>query len=42
VTRRALKCGAVHLAQGFPDFPAPTVVKEAAKRAIGEAQPIAG
>src|SRR5882757_3265737 len=36
MTRRALKCGAVNLAQGFPDFAAPTVIKEAAKRAIDE------
>src|SRR5579885_17178 len=34
MTRRALKCGAVNLAQGFPDFPAPAELKEAAKRAI--------
>ncbi|HEY6395604.1 MAG TPA: aminotransferase class I/II-fold pyridoxal phosphate-dependent enzyme, partial [Candidatus Binataceae bacterium] len=36
MTRRALKCGAVNLAQGFPDFAAPKEVKEAAKRAIDE------
>jgi len=36
MTRRALKCGAVNLAQGFPDFPAPAQLKEAAKRAIDE------
>jgi aspartate/methionine/tyrosine aminotransferase len=36
MTRRALKCGAVNLAQGFPDFPAPAELKEAAKRAIDE------
>src|SRR5712691_210490 len=36
MTRRALKCGAVNLAQGFPDFAAPTELKEAAKRAIDE------
>src|SRR5579863_4630476 len=36
MTRRALKCGAVNLAQGFPDFPAPAQIKEAAKRAIDE------
>ncbi|HYA34844.1 MAG TPA: aminotransferase class I/II-fold pyridoxal phosphate-dependent enzyme, partial [Candidatus Binataceae bacterium] len=36
MTRRALGVGAVNLAQGFPDFPAPTVIKEAAKRAIDE------
>jgi aminotransferase len=36
MTRRALKCGAVNLAQGFPDFAAPQQLKEAAKRAIDE------
>ena len=36
MTRRALRSGAVNLAQGFPDFPAPTELKEAAKRAIDE------
>src|SRR5512137_1041793 len=36
MTRRALKCGAVNLAQGFPDFAAPKELKEAAKRAIDE------
>jgi aspartate/methionine/tyrosine aminotransferase len=36
MTRRALKTGAVNLAQGFPDFPAPRELKEAAKRAIDE------
>src|SRR5579863_238548 len=36
MTRRALKCGAVNLAQGFPDFSAPAELKEAAKRAIDE------
>jgi aspartate/methionine/tyrosine aminotransferase len=36
MTRRALKCGAVNLAQGFPDFAAPMQLKEAAKRAIDE------
>ncbi len=36
MTRRALACGAVNLAQGFPDFPAPVELKEAAKRAIDE------
>jgi aspartate/methionine/tyrosine aminotransferase len=34
MTRLALEHGAVNLAQGFPDFPAPTEVKEAAVRAI--------
>jgi aminotransferase len=36
MTRRALACGAVNLAQGFPDFPAPDALKDAAKRAIDE------
>ena len=36
MTRRALACGAVNLAQGFPDFPAPSQLKEAAKRAIDD------
>ena len=36
MTRRALKCGAVNLAQGFPDFAAPEQLKEAAKCAIDE------
>ncbi len=36
MTRRALRTGAVNLAQGFPDFPAPMEIKEAAKRAIDE------
>ncbi len=36
MTRRALQSGAVNLAQGFPDFPAPLELKEAAKRAIDE------
>lgn len=34
MTRLALRHGAVNLAQGFPDFPAPSEVKEAARRAI--------
>ena len=34
MTRLALRCGAVNLAQGFPDFAAPAAVKEAAKQAI--------
>src|ERR1019366_3679122 len=34
MTRLALQYGAVNLSQGFPDFPSPTEVKEAAKRAI--------
>src|SRR6516164_1447574 len=36
MTRRALKRGAVNLAQGFPDFAAPERLKEAAKRAIDD------
>jgi aminotransferase len=36
MTRRALRVGAVNLAQGFPDFPAPIELKQAAKRAIDE------
>src|ERR1700683_4057425 len=36
MTRKAIRSGAVNLAQGFPDFPAPTELKEAAKRAIDE------
>jgi aspartate/methionine/tyrosine aminotransferase len=34
MTREALKHGAVNLSQGFPDFPAPDDVKQAAIRAI--------
>jgi aspartate/methionine/tyrosine aminotransferase len=34
MTRRALNCGAVNLAQGLPDFAAPAELKEAAKHAI--------
>ncbi len=34
MTRLANLHGAVNLAQGFPDFPAPPAIKEAAKRAI--------
>ena len=34
MTRLALAHGAVNLAQGFPDFAAPTALKEAAKAAI--------
>ncbi len=34
MTRLALRHGAINLSQGFPDFPAPDVVKEAAARAI--------
>lgn len=34
MTRLAMRHGAVNLAQGFPDFPAPPEIKAAAKRAI--------
>jgi aminotransferase len=34
MTREALKHGAVNLSQGFPDFPAPAEIKQAAMRAI--------
>ncbi|MCW5979122.1 MAG: aminotransferase class I/II-fold pyridoxal phosphate-dependent enzyme [Bryobacteraceae bacterium] len=34
MTRLALASGAVNLAQGFPDFPAPAFLKEAAREAI--------
>ena len=34
MTRRALRCNAVNLAQGFPDFPAPDFIKAAAQAAI--------
>ncbi|RMH17775.1 MAG: aminotransferase class I/II-fold pyridoxal phosphate-dependent enzyme, partial [Gemmatimonadetes bacterium] len=34
MTRVAAETGAINLAQGFPDFPAPNVLKEAACRAI--------
>jgi aspartate/methionine/tyrosine aminotransferase len=34
MTREALRHGAVNLAQGFPDFPAPEGIKQAAVRAI--------
>ena len=36
MTRLALRHGAVNLAQGFPDFPAPDVIKEAARAAIAD------
>src|ERR1700750_1960156 len=36
MTREALKHGAVNLAQGFPDFPAPEDVKRAAAEAIAD------
>lgn len=34
MTRQALRYGAVNLAQGFPDFPAPEEIKRAAQAAI--------
>jgi aminotransferase len=36
MTREAMRHGAINLAQGFPDFPAPRDIKEAAVRAIEE------
>jgi aspartate/methionine/tyrosine aminotransferase len=36
MTRLAMEHEAINLAQGFPDFPAPQEVKEAAERAIAE------
>jgi aspartate/methionine/tyrosine aminotransferase len=36
MTRRAVQHGAVNLAQGFPDFPAPAELKEAAQKAIAD------
>lgn len=36
MTRLAEQHGAINLAQGFPDFPAPAEVKEAARRAIAD------
>ena len=36
MTRVAQECGALNLAQGFPDFPAPQVIKDAACQAIQE------
>ena len=36
MTRLAAKRGAINLAQGFPNFPAPKIVKEAAVRAVNE------
>jgi len=35
MTRQAMVHGAVNLAQGFPDFPAPAEIKAAAQEAIG-------
>jgi aspartate/methionine/tyrosine aminotransferase len=34
MTRQAMQHGAVNLSQGFPDFPAPAVIKRAAQEAI--------
>src|SRR5216683_7465789 len=34
MTRLAMRHGAVNLAQGFPDFPAPAEIKQAAQDAI--------
>ena len=36
MTRLARKHGAVNLAQGFPNFPAPDLIKEEARRAIAD------
>jgi aminotransferase len=36
MTRVALQPGAVNLAQGFPDFPCPLVLKQAAYQAIAD------
>src|SRR6476646_2769679 len=36
MTRLAMKHGAVNLSQGFPDFPAPAEIKEAARQAISD------
>ncbi|HST12697.1 MAG TPA: aminotransferase class I/II-fold pyridoxal phosphate-dependent enzyme [Terriglobales bacterium] len=35
MTRQAMVHGAINLAQGFPDFPAPAEIKQAAQEAIG-------
>ena len=35
MTRQAMLYGAINLAQGFPDFPAPAEIKKAAQEAIG-------
>jgi aspartate/methionine/tyrosine aminotransferase len=35
MTRQAMVHGAINLAQGFPDFPAPAEIKKAAQEAIG-------
>src|SRR6201997_1425740 len=34
MTRQAMLHGAVNLAQGFPDFPAPAEIKQAAQQAV--------
>src|SRR6266550_368170 len=34
MTRQAMMHGAINLAQGFPDFPAPAEIKQAAQEAI--------
>ena len=36
MTRLSDEYGAINLSQGFPDFPAPTVLKRAASKAIGQ------
>ncbi len=36
MTRQALEYGAINLAQGFPDFPAPEEIKRAAQQAIAD------
>jgi aminotransferase len=36
MTRIAGQCGAVNLAQGFPDFSAPESIKQAAQQAIAD------
>ena len=36
MTRLALKHNAVNLAQGFPDLPAPQILKDAARQAIAD------
>ena len=36
MTRQAMLHGAVNLAQGFPDFPAPAEIKQAAQQAIAD------
>jgi aspartate/methionine/tyrosine aminotransferase len=36
MTRQAMQHGAINLAQGFPDFPAPEQIKRAAQKAIAD------